>query len=406
MNAPSIFHHNGSTIISSLSFRVFHYFIYYNFYITIMGLQDMLRHLDSHSSVSRELRVYTIQGAVLSVITVAVIVYLFLAEWTYNFQTVTTDRVHVNATSPTGLDVEFDITFPQIPCSLLNIDANDPSGQTQSLHLDLRHHVWKHRVQVDEQGNIIRTIGNKRKLEQGSTLLNEEHLKGHLESIIMEEEAAATKDSQDADNDNDNDNDSQDQDQDQDEQNCGSCYGAGEEGECCNTCDDVKRAYKRKAWHFDNPDSIKQCQNQNKVPEGDNEGCNVHGLIALDSGGGSFHLAPGRNDDTTSTTTVTTATSLFEMLFRTYEQFNVTHTIHKIRFGKDYPGTVNQLDGQRRVIADGYGMYQYYFKVRHVRHVKQKEKQKRTKQRRKRKICRYNHQLPENRIIDENKNYF
>ena len=26
-----------------------------------------------------------------------------------------------------------------------------------------------------------------------------------------------------------------------DEEECGSCYGDGDEGECCNTCDDVKR---------------------------------------------------------------------------------------------------------------------------------------------------------------------
>jgi endoplasmic reticulum-Golgi intermediate compartment protein 3 len=337
----SIFHHSNQQAVTgdSLWIAQLLFFCLPSQYSSAMGFQDTLRQLDSHSSVSKELRVYTVQGAVLSVVTVAVIVYLFMAEWTYNFQTVTTERVHVNATSPTGLDVEFDLTFPQVPCSLLNIDANDPSGQTQSLHLDQRHHVWKHRVQVDEQGNIVRTLGIKHKLEQGSTLLHEEHLKGQLQSIIEEAKDAEGDDEED--------------------ENCGSCYGAGEEGECCNTCDDIKRAYKRKGWHLEDPDSIKQCKNQNKVQEGEDEGCNVHGLIALDSGGGSFHLAPGRTGETTDT-----ATSIFEMLFRTFEQFNMTHTVHKIRFGKEYPGTVNQLDGQRRVIADGYGMYQYYFKVR------------------------------------------
>lgn len=42
----------------------------------------------------------------------------------------------------------------------------------------------------------------------------------------------------------------------------------------------------------------------------------------------------------------------------------MTHTVHKIRFGDAFPGNKNQLDGVNRVIADGYGMYQYYFKVR------------------------------------------
>lgn len=260
-------------------------------------------------------------------------------EFKYNFQTVTTERVHVNATSPVGLDVEFDITLPKVPCSLLKIDANDPTGQTQSLHLDRRHHIWKHRIKVSDDGKNIQMIGSRHKLEQGSTLLNEDHLKDHLELIYGNAEEIVEGD----------------------DEECGSCYGAGEDGECCNTCDDVKRAYKRKGWHLEDPDSIKQCKTENNVKEGEDEGCNVHGLVALDSGGGSFHLAPGRNDDAAMSKE---ATSIFEMLFRTFEQFNVTHTVNKIRFGEEYPGTVNQLDGQTRVISDGFGMYQYYFKVR------------------------------------------
>ena len=42
----------------------------------------------------------------------------------------------------------------------------------------------------------------------------------------------------------------------------------------------------------------------------------------------------------------------------------MTHTINKIRFGDEFSGNPNQLDGETRVIADGYGMYQYYLKVR------------------------------------------
>ena len=35
-----------------------------------MALSDQLRRMDAHSGVSKEFRVYTVQGAVLSVITV------------------------------------------------------------------------------------------------------------------------------------------------------------------------------------------------------------------------------------------------------------------------------------------------------------------------------------------------
>jgi hypothetical protein len=33
---------------------------------------------------------------------------------------------------------------------------------------------------------------------------------------------------------------------------CGSCYGAAEDGVCCDTCDDVRQAYRRNGWSFDN----------------------------------------------------------------------------------------------------------------------------------------------------------
>jgi len=304
-----------------------------------MGFQENLRQFDTQSSVSKEFRVYTVQGAALSVVTVIAIIYLVFTEMGYNFKLIMTERVHVNATSPTGLDVEFDISLPQVPCSLLNIDANDPSGQTQSLHLDRRHHVWKHRIKVGTDGDI-QFIGDKHKLEQGSTLLHEDHLEEILETMIQEKDETDEEVIED----------------------CGSCYGAGDEGECCDTCDDVKRVYTRKGWHIKNPDDIDQCRREKKKSEeGEGEGCNVHGLVSLDSGGGSFHLAPGR--EMNPAMDPSDIGSIFDLLLRTFEQFNMTHTVHKIRFGDEFPGNKNQLDGEDRVIADGYGMYQYYFKV-------------------------------------------
>ena len=97
------------------------------------------------------------------------------------------------------------------------------------------------RIKVEEDGSV-KYIGDKHKLEQGSTLLHEEHLKEHLEAIVE-----ARKEGED------------DEDDDQDDgDDCGSCYGAGEEGECCDSCEDVKRAYQRKGWHLENPDAIVQ----------------------------------------------------------------------------------------------------------------------------------------------------
>ena len=49
--------------------------------------------------------------------------------------------------------------------------------------------------------------------------------------------------------------------------------------------------------------------------------------------------------------------------------FNISHTIHKLTFGADFPGVQNPMDGVNRIMGegDGVGMYQYFIKVRVVR---------------------------------------
>jgi hypothetical protein len=92
----------------------------------------------------------------------------------------------------------------------------------------------------------------------------------------------------------------------------------------------------------------------------DGEGCNVHGIVALSTGGGNLHLAPSHDlEEQGSGKRI----SILDVFARTFEQFNVSHTIHTLRFGAEYPGTVNQLDDEVRSIEDGYGMYQYYFQA-------------------------------------------
>ena len=270
------------------------------------------------------------------------IVYLVSTEFVYNFKVQRNERVHVNATSPAGLEMEFDISLRDLPCSRLNIDANDPNGQPQSLHLDRNHHVWKHKIKFDDNDGSVQFVGDKSKLELGSTLLTEEHLERSLEGMVN---ASLIK---------------------QREDYCGSCYGACEEGECCNSCDDVKRTYNLKGWVLRDLEQVEQCKEEmvNVVEKG--EGCNIHGIVALSSGGGNLHLAPGRAVNADNPGEI----SIFDLMLRTFEQWNVSHTVHKIRFGPDLPVAMldgknrNQLDNEERIITDGYGMYQYYFQVR------------------------------------------
>lgn len=82
----------------------------------------------------------------------------------------------------------------------------------------------------------------------------------------------------------------------------------------------------------------------------------VHGVVALSTGGGDLHLAPGED-------TAKKGFTILDMLFQSFQQWNVSHEVHKIRFGPEHPAGVYQLDGRTKVIEDTYGMYQYYFQV-------------------------------------------
>ena len=307
------------------------------------GWSERLRQLDHHTSVSSEFRVSTKLGAFLSVTTLIVLIHLLRTEYKYNLTPTIRDRVHVNASTPAGLEIEFDISFPHIQCALLAVDSEDPTGQAQSLHIDKTHRIFKHRMTAEGE-----MIGHKSRFEMGGTIQSLQQLssssfssdektppKNTLEKHALEEL--------------------------EDEEYCGSCYGAKPDGECCNTCDDVKNAYIQRGWKFDPELSVKQCTHAVTSEEEEGEGCNIHGTIALSSGGGNLHIAPSHSFATFGKEKTTNPfVELFHMAFDTY---NVTHTIHQLRLGEEFPGHVHPLDGQSRFITDNHGMYQYYIQI-------------------------------------------
>ncbi|KAL7543550.1 hypothetical protein ACHAWF_007411, partial [Thalassiosira exigua] len=248
---------------------------------------DYLRSLDAHSPISSEFRIRTLSGALLSLSALVLVFRLILSEYRYNLATTFLDHVRVMPQSPDGLEVEFDVTFPHIPCALLATDANDPTGQSQSFHIDQRHRVWKHRL--DENGNAV---GRKSRFELGGTLIHEDQLDALKKA---KEQDKANPSGGGADDGNKvSEHAAEGEEEADDEEFCGPCYGAGDEDECCNTCDDVKRAYRRKQWHVPDITKISQCVHLVRADAEEGEGCNVHGFVALSTGGGNLHFAPDR----------------------------------------------------------------------------------------------------------------
>jgi hypothetical protein len=68
---------------------------------------------------------------------------LFLSELHYYFRLEVTDQLFVNTTMATTIRASFDISFPDIPCAGLTIDAVDDAGTSQSHAV---HEFFKHRL--------------------------------------------------------------------------------------------------------------------------------------------------------------------------------------------------------------------------------------------------------------------
>ena len=53
---------------------------------------------------------------------------------------------------------------------------------------------------------------------------------------------------------------------------------------CCNSCEDVREAYRRKGWALQDPDGIEQCKREgwaHKMEAQKNEGCKLFGYLEV-----------------------------------------------------------------------------------------------------------------------------
>ncbi|KAJ6806403.1 endoplasmic reticulum-Golgi intermediate compartment protein 3-like [Iris pallida] len=214
--------------------------------------------------------------------------------------------------------MQFDVTFPNIACSLLSVDAMDISGEQ---HYDIRHDIIKKRL--DLLGNVI----DSRQGGIGVPKI-ERPLQRHGGRL------------------------------DHNETYCGSCYGAEmSDHDCCNSCEEVREAYTRKGWGITNPDMIDQCKREGflqKIKDEEGEGCNIHGFLEVNKVAGSIHFTPGKSFHHANF-------HIYDVSFQ--REYNISHHINKLSFGKEFPGVVNPLDGVQWMQEASSGMYQYFIKV-------------------------------------------
>jgi endoplasmic reticulum-Golgi intermediate compartment protein 3 len=148
-----------------------------------------------------------------------------------------------------------------------------------------------------------------------------------------------------------------------DDNYCGQCYGAETTtGQCCNTCEEVRAAYREKGWALENLSKIEQCVDAGETNEAfatameRGDGCRMFGYVNVNKVRGNFHFAPGKPF-------AHSQMHIHDLVSFDATAFNISHEIHSLSFGRSYPGAKAPLNGAKETVTTGGGMYMYHMKV-------------------------------------------
>lgn len=273
-------------------------------------LVNRLRRFDAYPKTLEDFRVKTFGGATVTIVSGLLMFILFVSELNYYLTTEVHQELFVDTTKGQKLRINIDITYTYVGCSFLSVDAMDVSGEQQ---INVDHNIYKQRL--DLEGVAVTEPPVKEELGDQS-----------------EDEAEEAKKPLDP-------------------GRCESCYGAESALlKCCNTCEDVREAYRQKGWAFTNAGEIEQCKREgfsDRIKEQQNEGCRIFGYLEVNKVAGNFHIAPGK--------------SFSQNHVHVHDmqglggKFNLTHRINHLSFGDEYPGQVNPLDASEQTAQ--FGMY-------------------------------------------------
>lgn len=297
-----------------------------------MSFVNTLKNFDAYPKLNDEFKIKTFGGAIISISAMIIIVLLFFSELSLYLQVERVDHLLVDVSRGEKLKINFDITFPHIPCSMMSLDAMDVSGSHQ---LDVSHHIKK--KSLDKFGN---PLGDEIKHELSTPLRpGQNGTSGNSSEVVL------AKDKQPG--------------------YCGPCYGAElRPGQCCNTCDEVRVVYRARGWALPDLKSIEQCVASGETTDTLKEelaaglGCQMYGYLEVNKVAGNFHFSPGKSFQHMNM-------HVHDLANFAPNAFNVSHKITSLSFGEPYPGMVNPLDNTEKTVeqSDQGGMYSYYVKV-------------------------------------------
>ncbi|KAI9885206.1 MAG: putative PHD type zinc finger protein with BAH domain-containing protein [Watsoniomyces obsoletus] len=306
-----------------------------------MPAKSRFTRLDAFTKTVEDARIRTTSGGVVTIVSLLVVFYLILGEWSDYRRIEVHPEIVVDKGRGEKMEIHLNITFPRLPCELLTLDVMEVSGEQQT---GVMHGINKVRLAPESEGGHVIDV-------KAVELHSQEESAGHLDPSY-----------------------------------CGQCYGApaphnAKKAGCCNTCDEVREAYATVSWAFGHGDNVEQCEREGygkRLDAQRREGCRLEGGIRVNKVVGNFHLAPGRSFSN-GNMHVHDLQNYFETPADAKHTFS--HHVHSLRFGpqleddvvaklagknKNMPWTnhhINPLDDTEQTSDDPMYNYMYFVKV-------------------------------------------
>jgi len=261
-----------------------------------------MRQLDLFPKIADDYRIGTVSGGLLSI--AALVTTIFLAGFEISQylrppiqqmlfmdtrKPTGPDGVTISAQYQAGIQINFQIRFPHVPCYLLHFDAIESFTETP--------------LPLDDTDITFSRLSNT-----GSVL-------GTFDQSIY----AAAIDGK-----------------------CGSCYDASNVTKCCNSCKDVLDAYADAELYFPVLSQISQCENViDKLKPMESEGCEISASYRTIRTKSQFHVSPGMSMPIQGV-----HFHDLRPFSKTFTSLNLSHTIAKLYFGDsetDLPGPLNNF---------------------------------------------------------------